>query len=115
MPALQFKIAKAGLKSFQQVGAFIKPTTRMIQIFGHKAKKGKIDIDRSQLSRLLGGEELSLDVNIKKGYVILTYGGSHILGLGFFIKGRLRSQIPRKELRQAMIREVSDVDKKTVG
>ncbi|MCP4666800.1 MAG: hypothetical protein GY849_10575, partial [Deltaproteobacteria bacterium] len=57
-PASQLKVAKAGMRAFQKVGAFVKPTTRMIQIFGHYATRGKLEIDESQLSRLLAGDEL---------------------------------------------------------
>ena len=114
-PASRLKVARAGLRAFQKVGAFVKPTTRMIQIFGHSATRGKLEVDESQLSRLLAGEELSLDLDMEKGYVILTFGANHILGMGFFIEGRVRSQIPRKELRQAMVMEVYHADKKSIG
>ncbi|MCP4667305.1 MAG: hypothetical protein GY849_13165, partial [Deltaproteobacteria bacterium] len=96
------------MRAFQKVGAFVKPTTRMIQIFGHYATRGKLEIDESQLSRLLAGDELYQDMNMEKGYVILTFGAHHILGMGFFIEGRIRSQIPRKELRQAMVPAAPD-------
>ncbi len=107
-PALRLKVAKAGMRAFQKVGAFVKPTTRMIQVFGHFATMGKLEIDESRLSGLLAGEELYSDMNIEKGYVILTLGVNHILGMGFFIEGRVRSQIPRKELRRTMLTLRSD-------
>lgn len=101
--ASQLKVSKVGIKAFQRVGAFVKPTTRMIQIFGSAATKARLEIDIPQLKRLVAGEELTVEVDLDKGYVILCLGESRILGLGFFINGRVRSQIPRKELRQAML------------
>ena len=105
--ASQLKIAEMGLKAFQKVGAFVKPTTRMIQVFGHTATKARLEIDEKQLRRLLAGEELPIDLNLDKGYVILSIRINQILGLGFFINGKVRSQIPRKELRQAMLQVAS--------
>jgi NOL1/NOP2/fmu family ribosome biogenesis protein len=99
----QLKITEMGLKAFQKVGAFVKPTTRMIQVFGHAATKARLEIDEKQLRRLLAGEELPIDLNLDKGYVILSIGINQILGLGLIINGKVRSQIPRKELRQAML------------
>jgi NOL1/NOP2/fmu family ribosome biogenesis protein len=101
--AAQLKVIKVGLRAFRKVGAFVKPTTRMIQMFGHRATKTKLEIDEEQLAILLSGEELSVDLAIDRGYLILTLKGKRVLGLGFFINGRVRSQISRKELRQAML------------
>jgi NOL1/NOP2/fmu family ribosome biogenesis protein len=98
-----FKVSKVGIRAFQKVGAYVRPTTRMIQIFGYRATKAMLEIDEEQLSILLTGEKLSVDLAIDRGYVILTLKDSRILGLGFFVNGRVRSQISRKELRQAML------------
>jgi NOL1/NOP2/fmu family ribosome biogenesis protein len=114
-PASMLKVARAGLRAFQKIGVYVKPTTRMIQIFGQAATRGKLEVDESQLARLLAGEELSVDLDMEKGYVILTFGANHVLGMGFFIAGRVRSLIPRKELRQAAVMEVYHADKKTAG
>ena len=98
----QLKIAKIGLKAFQKVGAFVKPTTRMIQIFGTAATKARFEIDEGQLQSLLAGEELRVDLDLDKGYVILELRENRILGFGFFINGRVRSQIPRKQLTKVL-------------
>jgi hypothetical protein len=101
--ASTFKVARAGLRAFQKVGAFVKPTTRMIQIFGHEAVRGKVEIDENQLSRLLTEKPLSIDLDIEAGYVILFLGSDHILGMGLFREGLVHSQIPQKELREQML------------
>ena len=102
--ASNLKVSKVGVRAFQKVGAFVKPTTRLIQVFGHRATKAKLDIDETQLSIILSGEKLPVDWAIEKGYVILTLKKNRILGLGFFAHGSVRSQISRKELRQVMLR-----------
>ena len=103
MPASHLKISKVGLKAFNRIGDFIKPTTRMMQIFGSAATKARIEIDEKQLGALLSGEELASETDMEKGYVILTIKGNRVLGLGFLINGRVRSQLPRKEVREAMV------------
>lgn len=75
----------------------------MIQIFGGAANRARLEIDTPQLIKLLAGEALYVDLAVEKGYMILSLGENRILGLGFFINGRVRSQIPRKELRQSML------------
>lgn len=97
------KPSKVGIKAFHRVGNFIKPTTRMMQIFGFAAKKSRIEINETQLGALLSGEELFFEMDMEKGYVILMLKGNRVLGLGFLINGRLRSQLPRKEVREAML------------
>jgi len=102
-PAAQMKVSKVGLKAFQKVGAFVKPTTRMIQLFGHAATKARLEIDAEQLQSLVDNEALPMDLDLDKGYVILSLGREIILGLGFYGQGKVKSQIPRKELRRDIV------------
>jgi NOL1/NOP2/fmu family ribosome biogenesis protein len=103
MAASEIKVSTVGLKAFQQIGNYVKPTTRMIQVFGHEATKGMIELNEGELAELVAGEALAVSGSFEKGYVILSLSEKRILGLGFFIDGKIRSQIPRKEIRQAMI------------
>ena len=101
--ASQLKVFKVGLKAFRKVGAYVKPTTRMIQIFGQVATRSKIQIDQEQLLHLVDGKELLVHDTIDNGYVILALSDNRIVGLGFLMDGKLRTQLPRKELRKAML------------
>jgi NOL1/NOP2/fmu family ribosome biogenesis protein len=103
MNASQLRVSKLGIKAFSRVGQFLKPSTRLIQIFGHLATKARLDIDQKELAYLLRGGELSVSRSLENGYVILSLRGNQILGLGLLISGKLRSQLPRKEIRQAML------------
>jgi NOL1/NOP2/fmu family ribosome biogenesis protein len=77
----------------------VKPTTRLVQAFGHAATKARIEIRDSELSALLAGKEVSLSLGgISKGYVILALRGGGILGLGFYTENGIRSQLPKKEV-----------------
>jgi NOL1/NOP2/fmu family ribosome biogenesis protein len=104
--AAGLKIRKGGLKAFRKVGAFMKPTTRVVQLFGRSATRARIELDEDGLARLMAGERLRVDLGIENGYVILSLGGDRILGLGLYIDGETRSQISNKELRQTMLRIV---------
>jgi NOL1/NOP2/fmu family ribosome biogenesis protein len=95
--ASQFKVAGVGLKAFQRVGKFVKPTTRMIQMFGRLATRAKVEMDEVQLRKLVGGEPLNVELEVEDGYVILSFE-DRILGLGLLIEGKLYSQIPRNDI-----------------
>jgi NOL1/NOP2/fmu family ribosome biogenesis protein len=101
--AVGLKVMRAGLKAFRKVGAFMKPTTRMVQLFGRGAVRARIELDEDALARLMAGERLKSELGIDNGYVILSLEGDRILGLGLYINGETRSQISSKALRQTML------------
>jgi NOL1/NOP2/fmu family ribosome biogenesis protein len=95
----KLKVRMAGLKAFQKVGVFIKPTTRLIQALGPRATKSRLDLSADQLQSLLAQGTMDLPPSdLEDGYVILCLG-EYVLGLGLLIRGRLKSQIPRKHLK----------------
>jgi NOL1/NOP2/fmu family ribosome biogenesis protein len=98
------KVKRLGIKSFQEVGSFIKPTTRFIQYFGKHATKAIFEIDEKQLKRLLMGEYLPFSYELENGYVILSLMGE-VLGLGLLIKGMVRSQLAVDEVRYMAVYE----------
>ncbi len=107
--ASRLKVSKVGLRAFQRIGSFVKPTTRFIQTFGRFASKAKLQINMTQLQTLLGGGEIPVDLKLDNGYVVLAIGANRVLGLGFLINGKIRSQLPKKEIRSAMILENSQI------
>jgi hypothetical protein len=101
--AAQLKVTQVGLKAFQQVAGFVKPTTRFIQSFGRFATRAKLQINNDSLQALLRGEKIPVDMTLDNGYVILAMGEDNILGLGLYINGMVSSQLPKKEIRSAML------------
>jgi NOL1/NOP2/fmu family ribosome biogenesis protein len=88
------KISFAGLRAFTKIGQFIKPSTRMIQVFGKNATKSRLQIEKEDLMRLLRGETLHIESEQENGYLVLSYEGD-ILGLGLLLKPLVHSQLPR--------------------
>ncbi|MBC8178801.1 MAG: hypothetical protein ISR61_08985 [Desulfobacteraceae bacterium] len=107
--ASRLKVSKVGLRAFQRIGSFVKPTTRFIQTFGRFASKAKLQINMTQLQTLLGGGEIPVDLKLDNGYVVLAIRANRVLGLGFLINGKIRSQLPKKEIRSAMLLENSQI------
>ena len=105
--ASRLKISKIGMRAFHRVSSFVKPTTKMIQHFGQEATKARLRLNEEQLLKLLAGDSIPVDLDLDDGYVILDLGKGWILGLGLLINGRVRSQLPRKELREGMVRGLS--------
>lgn len=95
--ASQLKVAGVGLKAFHRVGKFVKPATRMIQMFGHLATRARVEMDEVQLQKLVDGEPLNVEMEVEDGYVVLSFE-DRILGLGLLIEGKVHLQIPRNEL-----------------
>ena len=92
------KVSMVGMKAFQKVGAFIKPTTRLIQVFGRRATKSRRKLTEKELQALVREGEFNLPQSeVEDGYVILSLE-DQVLGLGLQIHGKLKSQIPRKDL-----------------
>lgn len=91
------------MKAFQQVGQFLKPTTRFIQLFGSWATKSTLVVSESELVRIQQGEVLYPDLELAQGYVILKLDEARIIGLGLYVNGRVRSQLSTKALRVAML------------
>jgi len=92
-----YKVSTAGMRAFRVIDDFIKPSTRMIQIFGHLATRCKVNLDNGQLANLLENGALEIDLGVTNGYVVLCFRG-RVLGMGLLLRGELRSQLPRKDL-----------------
>jgi hypothetical protein len=99
----RLKTKAVGMRAFRRVGAFIKPSTRLIQVFGDAATRAKVKLSAEELLKLAAEGELKAELALKPGYVILTLPGNRILGLGLYVEGRIISQLPRNQLRKEMI------------
>jgi len=96
---VRLKVSQVGLRAFDKVGKYLKPTTRMIQLFGHHATRGTYQVDERGLQRLSRGESLEIDGLIDEGFVILRLR-EQVLGLGLLAQGKITSRIRKYELNQ---------------
>lgn len=90
------KVHSIGLPVLRKMGRHLKPTTAVLQRFGHLATRNKVELVEAQMTNLLQNQELALRVECEPGYVVLCFAG-HILGCGLYTPGRLRSQIPHRQ------------------
>ncbi|MBW2028756.1 MAG: hypothetical protein JRJ03_11035 [Deltaproteobacteria bacterium] len=95
--AFRLRVSMVGMRAFQVIGNFIKPSTRMIRFFGHGASRARIDLKREQLVALLEQGSLKADLGVEDGYVIMSFKG-RILGVGLLLRGEIRSQLPQREI-----------------
>ena len=82
-----------GIKAFYKVGKYIKPTTRMIQLFGRYADRNIIFLTIEQARCLLNEGKICIAENIEDGYIIITIEKRYIVGLGLVIGGILVNQL----------------------
>lgn len=76
------KVEAAGIKGFHLIGEFIKPSTRVIQMFGRHAVKARVELGGEEMCRLAGGGEIPADPDMGNGYVILCLRGGAPPGIG---------------------------------
>ena len=82
-----------GIKAFYKVGKYIKPTTRMIQLFGRYANRNIFFLTAEQALYLLNGGKIYISEAVEDGYVIISVDKRYIVGLGLVINSVLVSQL----------------------
>jgi NOL1/NOP2/fmu family ribosome biogenesis protein len=96
--ASRLKIHSYGLKAFETVGRFVKPTTRFVQLFGPLASKSLVRLTDREFHSLLAGEGIQAAEPMENGYVLLMLDGRTIVGLGLLIRGTIRLQVRKSDL-----------------
>lgn len=87
-----------GLRLLRTGGRHWKPTTDGVQRFGAAATRNVVELDRGAARRFVRGEDQALDWDGDWGYLIAATdvaGEPAPLGVGLFIEGTLRSQVPK--------------------
>lgn len=93
------KVTQVGLRAFDKVGKYLKPATRMMQIFGDRATKGVYGLRDDEFERLLQGEPVKTDMTMEEGFVILSLR-ERVLGVGLLMQGTITSRIRQSELQR---------------
>jgi NOL1/NOP2/fmu family ribosome biogenesis protein len=81
-----------------------KPTTEAVQRFGGHATRNVLALEPAEASRFLAGEDQPLERwDGDWGYVVVSHriaGASEPIGVGLYLRGELRSQIPKGRRRE---------------
>jgi NOL1/NOP2/fmu family ribosome biogenesis protein len=80
-----------------------KPTTEAVQRFGAHATRNVIELSRSEAEAFLAGYSQELDWDGDWGYLIASHeiaGDTEPIGVGLYVHGELRSQIPKGRRRE---------------
>lgn len=79
-----------------------KPTTDAAQRFGRDATQNVVKIGRDEARKFVAGEDQQVNWDGEWGYLIVAHdiaGEREPLGVGLYIDGELRSQIPKGRRR----------------
>ncbi|MFB6178189.1 MAG: hypothetical protein ABEI77_00515 [Halorientalis sp.] len=79
-----------------------KPTTDAVQRFGGHATENVIHLSRSEAEAFVAGHDQEIEWDGDWGYLIASHefvGESEPLGVGLYLHGELRSQIPKGRQR----------------
>jgi NOL1/NOP2/fmu family ribosome biogenesis protein len=80
-----------------------KPTTEAAQRFGRGATRNAVELERPAAERFLAGEDQELSWDGDWGYLIVGHelaGGVEPIGVGLYLHGELRSQVPKGRRRE---------------
>lgn len=97
-----FEIEALGMMFLRTRQEHWKPTTDAVQRFGRHAGKNVVELDGQAAQRFVAGDDQPVDWDGDWGYLIAAHAiaGEHEpLGVGLFIDGELRSQVPKGRRR----------------
>lgn len=80
-----------------------KPTLSAIQRFGEHASENVIHLNDERAATFMAGEDQELNWDGDWGYLVVTHdvaGEPEPLGVGLFVYGELRSQVPKGRRRE---------------
>ena len=79
-----------------------KPTLTAVQRFGHHATENVVHLTREQAATFMAGDDQDLGWDGDWGYLVVTAdvaGDPEPLGVGLYVYGELRSQVPKGRRR----------------
>ena len=101
--ATPVRVEGLGMTLLRTRGEHWKPTTNAAQRFGRHATGNVIHLPRAEAAAFVAGEDRELDWDGDWGYLIAAHefaGGVEPLGVGLYLHGELRSQIPKGRRRE---------------
>ena len=77
----------------------VKPTTNLLQLFGHLASKNIVRLDKKEAVSFAKGEDLQIKDEASDGYVLVKFE-NNCLGCGLLKENLLINQIPKAKRQQ---------------
>lgn len=80
-----------------------KPTTNAVQRFGRHATRNVLCVTEAEARRFVAGEDQEVEHEGDWGYLIVAHelsGAIEPIGVGLYLYGELRSQVPKGRRRQ---------------
>lgn len=96
------RVEGLGMSVLRTRGDHWKPTTNAAQRFGDRADENVLHLTRDQAAAFVAGEDQEIEWDGDWGYLIATHdiaGETEPLGVGLYLHGELRSQIPKGRRR----------------
>jgi NOL1/NOP2/fmu family ribosome biogenesis protein len=97
------RVESLGMSVLRTRGEHWKPTTNAAQRFGKYATKNVVELSRAEAETFVAGEDQPLDWDGDWGYLVAAHdiaGTTEPLGVGLYLHGELRSQIPKGRRRE---------------
>ncbi|MFB6209115.1 MAG: hypothetical protein ABEJ56_03160 [Candidatus Nanohaloarchaea archaeon] len=91
---IDLKYETRGIRFLRETGRGLKPTTYALQLLGPRISKNIVEIDESELKKLLAREEMIEKEVEEEGYVAIRFEG-RIIGCGMYRDGVVSSRIPK--------------------
>ena len=92
-----------GLLALRTDGEYWKPTTNVVQRFGHHADKNVIELTPEETHRFVAGTDQAVAWDGDWGYLIVTtrLDGARVpLGVGLYVYDELKSMVPKGRRRE---------------
>ncbi|PSP74391.1 hypothetical protein BRC86_06075 [Halobacteriales archaeon QS_3_64_16] len=91
-----------GLTFLRTRQEYWKPTTNAVQRFGHTATRNVIELEKGEARAFVAGHDQAIEWDGDWGYLIAAHDidGLEPLGVGLYLHGELRSQVPKGRRRE---------------
>jgi len=96
-PAAGLRVVSAGLPFARKVGRYLKPTSSALRLLDDWITRNRLRLEPVEALELLREGQISLEHGLAEGYVLLESSGL-ALGCGLALPGRIKSQIPCREI-----------------
>ncbi len=102
-PLAGLRAVSVGLPFARRVGGYLKPTSAALRLLDAWVTRNRLRLGLEQALELLAAGQIGLEHGLQEGYVLLECSGL-ALGCGLALRGRIKSQIPRRETRALLCR-----------